>query len=288
MDKYCKYSVLRYVPDENRKEFINVGLVFHSPEDHFIDLQITNNFSRVTAFDDEIDISFLKIVLEGIKDEFTISTINGPNQKQLGDKLLLEKSTSIYANQLQFSPIHIIRSSDISVDFEILFRMYVYFDVPKKKRITEIEVRSMLNRVLRANEVFQKLDRNFSIDIGTEQIELDYAYKTKQKLKIIKAFSFDYASRKSIQATEVAKVWAYNFNKLKHKSNYLEKYNVNINDIDLTTLVYVGNHENKNIRTAINILKEETNTEVAKETEGITKFANQISHEIEQTTLHFQ
>jgi hypothetical protein len=64
MERLCKFAVLRYVPDNNRKEFINIGLVFHSPEDRFIDLELTTNFSRVTAFDDEIDINFLKIVLE--------------------------------------------------------------------------------------------------------------------------------------------------------------------------------------------------------------------------------
>ncbi|BBW96531.1 DUF3037 domain-containing protein [Geobacillus icigianus] len=46
MERLCKFAVLRYVPDEMREEFINVGLVFHSPEDGYVNMEITSNFSR--------------------------------------------------------------------------------------------------------------------------------------------------------------------------------------------------------------------------------------------------
>lgn len=273
--KFSKFSVLRYVPDENREEFINIGLAFHCPEESFIDIKITNNFSRVSIFDDEVDIAFLKVILEGIKDDLSQTTLSGPSFSEINNEKYLDNYTKFFVNQIQFSPVRTIRSIDLQDDFEKLFMTYVYFDVHKKKRITEVEVKTIMNRVLRSNDVFSKLDRNISVDIGPEVIQLDYMYKTRDRVKMIKTFSFDYTTRKSNQATQTAKEWAYNFVKLKTKNTKLYDEHV-----DFITLVYIDK-ENKNIMTALEILKEETKTIQAKGFDAVRKFASEISNEVE-------
>src|SRR5690625_2045620 len=109
MNKLGKFAVLRYIPNENREEFINIGLVFHLPSEGYVNFKATTNFSRVTTFDDEIDIDFLKMVLSGVESEFTQDLVHGPSYKIVRDINFLEKQTAHYANQLQFSPIRIIR-----------------------------------------------------------------------------------------------------------------------------------------------------------------------------------
>jgi hypothetical protein len=273
MEKLCKFSVLRYVPNENREEFINIGLVFHSPEDQFVDLVITNNFRRLKAFDDEIDVDFLKIVLDGLKEDFSITTTTGPSYRELADWDFLERKTSIFVNQLQFSSIYIIRSIDIGEDFKKLFKTYVYFDTPKKKRFTDNDVRSIMNRVLRTKEVFQKIDRNISFDIGPQTIELDYKIETENdKLKLIKTFSFDYSNRGSSQAPVLAKEWAWNFDKLKKRNN--------IDRDEIMTLVYVGREQNKNVKLALDVLREEANIIKAEDVNEIEKFADNLTKEV--------
>lgn len=283
MDRICKFSVLRYVPNDIRQEFINIGVVLHSPEDKFIDCLITNNYSRVKSFDDEIDLPFLKIVLSGVKDDFSkTSVVSGPSFEDIADRLYLEKATSIYVNQLQFSEIKQIRSRDLEADLLKLFKMYVYFDVQKKSRITDQEVKTIMNRVIRSktHHLFHHFDRNIKVDIGAEQIELDYAYKTMaDRLKIVKTFSFDYTQRGSKQASVLAKEWAYNFNKLKSKSNFEEQYNTKLADIDLTTLVYVGDYS-KNVKVAMQILNEETQTVEAHNQKEIENFAVNMANEL--------
>jgi hypothetical protein len=240
-------------------------------------MKITSNFSRVSAFDDEIDVSLLKIILAGVKEEFSQTTVSGPTADELEDKKFLESRTVFYANQLQFSPIYTIRSEDVANDFQKLFKAYVYFDSTKKKRITEEEVKSIMNKVLKLTEAFSRFDRNIKIDIGPEEIELDYAYRTNNRIKVIKTFSFDYTSKKSAQATQVAKEWAYNFLKLKHTARSHELLNTSEN-IDFITLVYVSN-ENKNIKTALKILNEETYTVQVKDKEAVMDFATKIADE---------
>lgn len=274
--KIGKYAVLRYVPDENREEFINIGLVFHCPDDGYIDFKITNNFSRVTAFDDEIDISFLKLILDGIKEDLSQSTITGPAFEDLNSPKFLDNYTRHFVNQIQFSRVRSIRTENVETDFRDLFRTYVYFDVHKKKRITDDEVKSIMNRVLRSNDILKSMERNLSVDIGTEAIKLDYAYQTRDKLKIIKTFSFDYTSRQSNQATQTAKEWAYNFLKLKPKFKDT--------NTDFIAFVY-ADKENKNIKTALQILNEETQTIQAREIEEVLEFASNIVQEIEMKNL---
>ncbi|PQP89662.1 DUF3037 domain-containing protein [Paenibacillus sp. AR247] len=276
----CKYAVLRYVPDDIREEFINIGVVLHSPQEKFIDCIITNNFSRVSTFDDEIDIPFLKIVLSGVKDDFSKSSmVSGPSFEELADVNYLERSTSIYVNQLQFSKVHLIRSNDFEADLLNLFKTYVHFEVQKKARLTEQEVKSIMNRVIRNKTNFEGgFERNFKVDIGPEQIELDYAYETNtNRMKIVKTFSFDYTQRGSKQAPQVAKEWAYNFNRLKFKSNLENKFKTN--DVDLLTLIYVKDLT-KNIKLALEILKEEAKTFEVHNEYQIEDFADQMVQEM--------
>lgn len=279
MDSICKFAVLRYVPDENREEFINIGVVLHSPAESHIDCAITNNFSRVSTFDDEIDVNFLKIVLSGVKEDFSKSTVTGPSFKDVSDFYYLEKATSIYVNQLQFSTIQLYKSSDFETDLDDLYKTYVHFEVQKSSRFTELKVKSIMNKVIREKiPNAAALDKNLQIDIGSELIELDYAYRTiKDRIKVVKTFSFDYTISGSKQAPLLAKEWAYNFNKLKEKSKLQEKYNTNA--IDLTTLIYVKDIT-KNINIALRILKEETDTFEAHDERQIQHFADTMVREM--------
>src|SRR5699024_3114418 len=196
MNEVCTFSVIRYVPNECREEFINIGLVIHSPSQGFVDFKSTTNFSRVTAFDDEIDLEFLKLVIAGIKEEFSQSTVHGPSLRAVNEEDFLEKQTMFYANQLQFSPIRIIRSDNPKKDLENLFKTYVYFDVKKNKRISDDEVRKIMSRVFQKSELHSKLDKNYIFNIETEDVILDYSYRSKDNnnLKFIKTFSFDYSN----------------------------------------------------------------------------------------------
>jgi len=256
MEKMCKFSVLRYVPDEIRKEFINIGLVFHSPKDMFVDIKFTTNFSRVHVFDDEVDIDLLKTVLDGMKESFTSLEISneGPFYDDLRKDDFLDCATSFYSNQLQFSPIYTIRSTDVNKDFNDLFKTYVYFDSRRTERITIDKVKSIMNRVIREKEV--NINHNVSIDIGRERIKLDYQYEAQESLKYIKTLSFDYQDKKNNRGQEsrIAKEWAWNFSKMKQSTHH---FNGRSNkDLNIVTLVYVGK-KTEWVEVALDILKTE-------------------------------
>lgn len=279
MERLCKFAVLRYVPDEMREEFINVGLVFHSPEDGYVNMEITSNFSRVAMFDDEIDIKLLKLILKGVKSEFTQSTVHGPPIEEVKKWDFLEKHTAIYVNQLQFSPVRVIRSYDIMKDEEDLFRAYVYFDSHKSKRITEDEVKSIMNRVLRKNNVLTKLNRNIEVTVGSEEFKLDYAYEKRNSSRLIKTLSFDYSNRSISKASQLAKEWVWNYTKLKETRFANNNSFINKQNLEIVTLVYFS-EANKHVKAAIDILKEASNIIEANSEKAIEKFAHEIANDI--------
>lgn len=273
MDRICKYAILRYVPNEIREEFINIGLVFFSPEDSYINIKITNKLGRIRQFDDEVDLDFLKIVLEGMYEDFSGNVTEGPSLEETSNPEYLERMTSIYVNQLQFSPIKTIMSDQTLLleDQEDLFKTYVYFDSKQKDRITEEKVKSIMKRVFKSNKVSKLFDSNKKFDLGLEEIKFDFAYEKANKPILIKTISFDYSSKNNKLITQVAKEWAWNFDKL-HS-------NVGIQHENIQTLIYFK-EKNEIIKSAIDILQEVSQITEAKSEENITNFANQIIEDV--------
>jgi len=56
----CSYYLVRYVPHAEREEFLNLGLLLHSPEEQFLDCLITRDFRRVKRFHRQADLEFLR------------------------------------------------------------------------------------------------------------------------------------------------------------------------------------------------------------------------------------
>ena len=69
MKTRVKYAVLKYVPNLERNERINIAVVLHFPESEQLEMTIINNWRRVKSFDDEADIQFLKKYVDKRKRE---------------------------------------------------------------------------------------------------------------------------------------------------------------------------------------------------------------------------
>lgn len=283
MSKICKYSVLRYVPEQHREEFINIGLVFHSPEDRYVNIQFTTNFSRVKTFDDEVDSSFLKVILKGLKDDFSLtSTFSGPSEVELSDKKFLEKSTMFYVNQLQFSKVKSILSSNYLRDEQDLFKTFVYFDAKKDKRITHQKVRSLLNRVFSENESQLDYHKDLQIKLETDDVNVDFAFKnsTRNGIKnnILNSLSFDYSAAQEKNALSLAKEWHWNINKMQDMQNLKKIFNKHIDiesDLEFTTIV-LQSKKTKSLDHAAEILADVSKIITVNTEDEVVRAANEI------------
>jgi hypothetical protein len=58
--KPCAYYLVRYVPNGEREEFLNIGLLLHSAEEQFLDCLFTDDYRRVKRFHAPADLEFLR------------------------------------------------------------------------------------------------------------------------------------------------------------------------------------------------------------------------------------
>lgn len=283
MDRAAKYSVLRYVPDIERQEFINLGVVLHYPDKQLLKMQTTEAFSRLRVFDDEIDLSFLELLLEGAKMEFNSESAEGPSRQDLRNPNLLTELTTRYMNQFQFSDIRSVVIKDFESDLNDLFRIYAYFEVPKSKRIDENKVRSVLSRTFREYEVSKFLKSAPTVKGKFEEIKMDFAY---ENMEYVKAFSFDYGQRQLSRAPDLARSWAFRFREVIEQR---EAEQCNSSDIPKPVFISVVHkkRESKHISTALEILRSESEVFYMDEVEKVARrFQKRIESDLGQSRLN--
>ncbi len=173
-----KYAILKYVPNIERNEKINVAVILHYPETKQIEMTIINNWKRIKSFDDEADIQFLKKYVDDLKEQFTYNLFNDFDGISLDDPILLDELTKYFVNKFVFE----IHEIDTIEQFDDLLtnlrKIYLYYEVDKNKRISEKESKAYIEQHL--------LENNISYEkCGTKnKIEEQYGNKVNFDYKI--------------------------------------------------------------------------------------------------------
>lgn len=117
IDKPIFFAVCRYIPDILRGESINAGIIIHIPEDEWVNFYSTKNISRIRSFDDEVEVSVLKAVLDSLSYQFNpnrTSDLEGINSQKF-----LEQELVYFVNQIQFSEIRVLNSNEQNLEKDI-------------------------------------------------------------------------------------------------------------------------------------------------------------------------
>lgn len=284
---YCKYAIIRYVPNDIREEFINIGLAFHIPRQGYCKVLFSKNRNRVRAFDDEIDFEILNILQNGIKNDLDAghSTVLQPYSDPYQEDYL-QKYASTFVNQIQFSEVRTIISTDPLKDEKNLFDIYIYYENPdKSSRITDQDVYSTLSRVFFNEPKYKKLiqkEPKFDIPFGKQNIpiEFDFGYKDKSHNEhLVNIISYDYAgirNEKTVRKDtkerieQQAETWFFRIEMIKNLYGNLQ----------FETVVYTPTM-NELIEKAIKITKENSNLRLALNTTDIENIAKDIKQEVE-------
>ena len=153
MKTSVKYAVLKYVPNIERNEKINIAIVLHYPETEQIEMEIINNWKRVKGFDDEADIQFLKKYVEGVKEQFSINLFNDFDGINLKDRFLLDQLTRYFVNKFVFEIHEITTDEQFSSLLQYLKDVYLYYDISKEKRISENESKAFIEQHFLENNI---------------------------------------------------------------------------------------------------------------------------------------
>lgn len=174
MKRTVKFAILKYVPNEERDEKINVAVVLHSPQDEFMETRIIENWKRLKNFDDEIDIEFMKAYLKSIQSEFQYKFLD-KETKNIKDKMLLDNMAKIYVNQFLFSISEVYIEDTCEEFLTKLKNNYLYYDIEKDKRPSSKESLNFFRDLLKAKNISYEIInfKNSLIGSFDEKINVD-------------------------------------------------------------------------------------------------------------------
>ncbi|MGV1065473.1 DUF3037 domain-containing protein [Clostridium perfringens] len=227
-----EYSVLSHYPSLINDECINLGIVFHNINENKYVFEYTHNWKRISTFNDELDISFLKIQLKEMKREI---------EKDLctyGRDYELQSFTKFYVNELKFSKVTNINYENFDSFINESKKLYLRFDFDKKDRYSKNEELSLMKKFLKSknlNDFNKEVSGYFEEKITFDFVVDNYAFKI-----------FSFRDKSAIHLTNSIKSWAYNAVKLKNKYKF-----VAVIDLDYTEM-------NENYKLILKILKEES------------------------------
>lgn len=130
MEKVLKYSILRYSPSKIAGEQINLGIIFDAEADTYREFRYSKKFSRVSNFDDEVDIDVVKGLLKQIKQDVEGTLFSYGNFD-------IDDYVNYYINDFSFEKPKQIIYEDLSEVLESLYKTYFRFEFDKADRPTK-------------------------------------------------------------------------------------------------------------------------------------------------------
>jgi hypothetical protein len=115
--KPCSYFLVRYVPNLAREEFLNIGLLVHSPEEDFLDCLFTDDWRRIKRFHPQADAELLRELQPHFEQQI----------KEHEDKLdeFLREMQESYSNLIQVTPSRPCLLREPQAEMQALFERYV-------------------------------------------------------------------------------------------------------------------------------------------------------------------
>ncbi len=196
MEKILKYSVLRYSPSTIAGEKINLGIIFYDMDSGYREFKYTRKFSRLTTFDDEVDLTMVKKLLKSIEDDVSGNLFTQNNFD-------IDKYTKYFVSDFCFEKPQAIQYDDLHEMISRLHRTYFRFEYEKIDRPSKSEDKAMISKIIASTGKKVKRDE-YVYGVCNEKIKYDIVTDDCY----IKIFDFDGKDLKKL--VNSAKTWAWN------------------------------------------------------------------------------
>lgn len=186
--RQCFFSLIRYVPDPVKDEFVNIGVMLReqaTPEEPLAersDLRFTRDWTRVRCVDAEADVA----MLEALEDEVKERMASSPELLRL-----LRESLS---NVVQITEPKACLAETFQTQMDQLMRLYV--DVPKRareKRLTgRLSIAGQMRRSFEREDVWKLMQKRIPAARYTragDPLLIDCGYRPNGIIKMFHAVS---------------------------------------------------------------------------------------------------
>ncbi len=122
----CEFSLIRYVPDVVKGEFVNIGVVLRQVEketaggEAVAAVRFTRDWSRVRCMDPEADVELLESLEEEIGERLRAGV-----EVRVNAKPMLETLEDSLSNSVQLTEMRGTLAESLAAEMELLLRMYV-------------------------------------------------------------------------------------------------------------------------------------------------------------------
>lgn len=229
--KRLVFSILRYVPSLVSGEAINLGAAFSYPDKNYREFYHISKWSRISAFDDTINVPLLKDVMLDICDSMGTS-LDTPTFD-------IEKFCAHYNSEIFFDKcitLSDVSAEDVFEQIEEIKKLYFQFEYAIEIRPGHNEQKKFLRRLLTAQHIEYEKDSSTHSDYG-DTITYDYTFRDYGVV-------FFNLNNKKIDNKTMNKVKAWAWNAQNSKDSY-----------KLVALYDLEDETRKDVQPALAILK---------------------------------
>lgn len=211
--KVYHYSVLRFMPFIETREFVNVGVALISPETGQLIFKLASTrFARVSQFFDSLDNNLYKNSIEMFQDELK-RTQDYCQQNNVSGKRLIEHFKELVRRResvLHFGDFSTLVNEKTSVD--VLNDLYERFIAPisRSKKSREQEMARALRRDIERRFAVNYTEKELTV--GHYKFKIPLVYQQSNRMSVIKPLAFE--QRTALKALEHGEVWIRRIQKL--------------------------------------------------------------------------
>mgnify|MGYP004664379637 FL=1 len=193
---------------------MNIGVIFHNLATDERRLETITKWSRLKNFDDEINLKFFKILIDGMSEEIQNNLFNDSSDFDL------REYTKMFYNELLFSDIYEDSTEDFEEFVEYTKKNFLRYDYDKKQRLNRDQQIKYMKSYMKSNNIkysVKSTEGKHLESIKYDYIINDYAFKF-----------FTFENKKLDYLISSSKAWAYTANEMRDKYKTVFVYDSDI------------------------------------------------------------
>jgi hypothetical protein len=222
----CEFSLIRYVPDVVKGEFVNIGVLLREAgREDSAQVKFTRDWSRVRCIDPDADIA----LLEALEEEIAQRLQAGVDLK-VNAKPVIETLEDTLSNSIQLTEMQGTLAENMPAEMEQLLRMYVETmkaAPSRRKQSGRAAIAASLRSTFEGAGVWRLMRKRIAASQYTQAgdpLKIDCGYRNG-KVKMFQAVSLEHD-------VEGAKGLAYSMEELRKGVASIENA-----DLELTAVV---------------------------------------------------
>lgn len=206
-ERACEFTLLRYVPNIVRGEFVNIGVLLYDPlGNRLFPPRLLEDFRRVRRLHPWADLDVLATLEKQIEAETPAPA--GPLPAYL-------ERLQQFSNALEFTEPKAVLTGDPEAELDRLYETYVVEPKYPSRAAAMVErtrawIRSQLNTALRRAGLWEKLERGVRVEKFThrgDRFRFDFGYRRNGNLGFLQTLALE-------REVDRAKVLAYTMERI--------------------------------------------------------------------------